>query len=165
VQSQSWSQTLSIEAILKPDTGYLNVLLRLVSLEDERDAPENGTAASWTTMPIIACAVTWGISKEIFYLTVAAHINQSSAPTVFNIIDRTNIRARTTSTVKPQKKPLMARIEGALVEVSTGVDVDELSPANLKITPILVAKLFSDRLTDLREIRSDQDLVPRWDFQ
>jgi hypothetical protein len=59
----------------------------------------------------------------------------------------------------------MARIEGALVEVSTGVDVDELSPANLKIAPILVAKLFSDRLTDLREIRSDQDLVPRWDFQ
>lgn len=54
----------------------------------------------------------------------------------------------------------MARIEGAFVEVSKGVDVDEVSPANLKIAGI--AMLFPDRLTDLREIRSDQDLVPTY---
>ena len=60
--------------------------------------------------------------------------------------------------MKLQKNPLMARIEGAFVEVSKGVEVDEVSPTNLKIAGIAI--LFADRLTDLREIRSDQDLVP-----
>jgi hypothetical protein len=83
-------------------------------------------------------------------------MRKSSAPKVFNIIDRTYIRARTTRTVNPQKKPLIARIDGAFVEVSTGVSDDAVSPANLNIEGI--AELFSDPLTDPCEIRVDQDL-------
>jgi hypothetical protein len=60
-------------------------------------------------------------------------MSQSSVPTVLSITERTYMRARTTTTENPQKKPLMARIDGAFVVVSRGVFVEEVSPANLKI--------------------------------
>jgi hypothetical protein len=52
------------------------------------------------------------------------------------MIDRTYIRARTTITVKPQKKPLIARIDGAFVAVTADASADEVSRANLKIVGI-----------------------------
>jgi hypothetical protein len=91
-------------------------------------------------------------------------IRASSTPKVFNITDRTNIRATTTTTVKPQKKPLIAKIDGAFVEVSTGASVDEVSPANLKIAGIAKVVFRTASLTHERseQIKIYQDLVLRW---
>jgi hypothetical protein len=66
--------------------------------------------------------------------TAAAATKKSSVPTVFNIIKRTYILAATTKIVKAQKTPLIARIDGALVELSVAVavPVTVLSLSNLK---------------------------------
>lgn len=50
--------------------------------------------------------------------------------------DRTYIRARTTIRATPQKKPLIARIDGTLVCVAVDASADEASRANLKIVGI-----------------------------
>jgi hypothetical protein len=102
----------------------------------------------------------WFSQKD---LTIAPVIKPSSTPKVFNITDRTNVRAKTTTTVKPQKKPLIARIDGAFVEVSTGVSVDEVSPANLKIAGIakVVFRIVLPTHERSEQIKIYQDLVPR----
>jgi hypothetical protein len=56
-------------------------------------------------------------------------MNQSSVPNVFNMIERTYIRKTPTITVRVQKTPLIAKIEGAFVDMSVAVDT---SASNLK---------------------------------
>jgi hypothetical protein len=56
-------------------------------------------------------------------------MNQSSVPNVFNMTERTYIRKTPTMTVRVQKTPLIARMEGAFVDMSVAVDA---SPSNLK---------------------------------
>lgn len=70
------------------------------------------------------------IAKAKSLHTVAAAIRQSSIPIDFKILTLTNILNSTTMIVKPQKKPLIASIEGALVEVS--VDEPPATSSNLK---------------------------------
>lgn len=53
-------------------------------------------------------------------LTVAASISQSSVPTLFKITVLTYNLANITTSVIPQKTPLIARIDGAFVDRSIG---------------------------------------------
>jgi len=77
-------------------------------------------------------------------LTVAAVMIISFAPTVFNILARTNMRAATTTVVNPQKKPLIARIEAAFVVVSGVVITGTVSALRPKCISIQLRETCSE---------------------
>jgi hypothetical protein len=64
-------------------------------------------------------------------------MNQSSVPNAFNMTERTYIRKTPTMTVRVQKMPLIAKIEGAFVDTSVAVDA---SPSNLKTEDLSIVE-------------------------